>query len=198
MHRQNAAEQAIQTWKGHCISILAGVSDDLPIQVWDELVPGAVVSLNLLRASNVTANVSAYAYHHGQFDYNRTPLAYRQVAHYNSTTSPTNAITQLHMAPYFHVITVSSLRESIFENWCVLVDSFEFDASQWLQRVNRVLLVMGKLTAPYCQMVFTQQAHPLRWLVTPARSMLGTMSNIIGIGKLPAMHAIQDPASVTE
>jgi hypothetical protein len=60
MHRQNVAERAIQTWKGHYISILSGVSDDFPIQEWDELITGAVVSLNLLRASNVAPNVSAY------------------------------------------------------------------------------------------------------------------------------------------
>ena len=75
MHRRNAAERAIQTWKGHYISILSGVADEFPIQEWDELIPGAVITLNLLRPANVAPNVSAYAYHHGQFDYNRNPLA---------------------------------------------------------------------------------------------------------------------------
>ena len=74
-HRRNAAERAIQTFKGHFISVLAGVSDDFPIHRWDELIPQTVLTLNLLRQSNVAPNVSAYAYHHGSFDYNRMPLA---------------------------------------------------------------------------------------------------------------------------
>jgi hypothetical protein len=74
MHRRNIAERAIQTYKGHFISIIAGVSNDFPIHQWDELVPQAVLTLNLLRQSNVAPNVSAYSYHHGNFDYNRMPL----------------------------------------------------------------------------------------------------------------------------
>ena len=75
MHRRNIAERAIATFKGHFISILAGVSDDFPIREWDELIPQAVLTLNLLRQSHVAPNISAYAYHHGSFDYNRMPLA---------------------------------------------------------------------------------------------------------------------------
>ncbi|KAL7501936.1 LOW QUALITY PROTEIN: hypothetical protein ACHAXN_000591, partial [Cyclotella atomus] len=74
-HRRNAAERAIQTFKGHFISVLAGVSDNYPINRWDELLPQTVLTLNLLRQSNVAPNISAYAYHHGSFDYNRMPLA---------------------------------------------------------------------------------------------------------------------------
>ena len=75
MHRRNAAERAIQTYKSHFIAIQAGVADDFPIHQWDELIPQAVLTLNLLRQSHVAPNVSAYAYHHGPFDYNRMPLA---------------------------------------------------------------------------------------------------------------------------
>ncbi len=75
MHRRNAAERAIQTFKSNFISVLAGVSDDFPITRWDELVPGAILQTNLLRQSNVAPKVSAYSYLHGPFDYNRMPLA---------------------------------------------------------------------------------------------------------------------------
>ena len=74
-HRQNAAERAIQTFKGHFISVLAGVADGFPINQWDELLPQTILTLNLLRKSNVAPNISAYAYHHGTFDYNRMPIA---------------------------------------------------------------------------------------------------------------------------
>ena len=48
VHRFNAAEQAIQTFKGHFLSTLAGVADNFPITEWDELIPGVVWTLNLL------------------------------------------------------------------------------------------------------------------------------------------------------
>jgi hypothetical protein len=44
MHRRNIAERAIQTYKSHFISTLAGVSDDFPIHQWDELVPQIVLT----------------------------------------------------------------------------------------------------------------------------------------------------------
>ena len=75
MHRRNIAEKGLQTFKGHFKAVLAGVSDDFPIREWDELIPQTVLTLNLLRQSNVAPNISAYAYHHGSFDYNRMPLA---------------------------------------------------------------------------------------------------------------------------
>jgi hypothetical protein len=74
-HRRNIAEGAIQTTKNHIISCLTGLPDDFPIHEWDELLPQMLLTLNLLRSSHVTSNVSAYAYNHGQFDYNRMPLA---------------------------------------------------------------------------------------------------------------------------
>ena len=70
MQRRNAAEKIIQTFKGHFISILYGVSDGFPIHQWDELIPQAVLMFNLLQLSNVAPNMSTYVYHHGIFDYN--------------------------------------------------------------------------------------------------------------------------------
>jgi hypothetical protein len=75
MHRRNIAEGAIQTFKGHFISVLAGVADSFPINQWVELLPQTVLTLNLLRQSNVAPNISAWAYRHGSFDYIRMPLA---------------------------------------------------------------------------------------------------------------------------
>jgi hypothetical protein len=75
MHRRNAAERAIQTFKGRFISVLSGVPNSFPINQWDELLPQTVLTLNLLRQSNVVPNISAWAYHNGSFDYNRIPIA---------------------------------------------------------------------------------------------------------------------------
>jgi hypothetical protein len=75
MHRRNIAERVIQTYKGHFIATLAGVSDDFPIHQWHKLVPQIVLTLNLLQQLHVVPNVSAYAYHHGNFNYNCMTLA---------------------------------------------------------------------------------------------------------------------------
>ena len=74
-HRRNAAEVAIRNFKAHFLSILAGVADDFPLYLWDRLLPQAEITINLLRQSNATPTISAYAHLNGPFDYNRMPLA---------------------------------------------------------------------------------------------------------------------------
>ena len=74
-HLRNLAERAIQTFKCHFKSVLAGVDDSFPMRLWDKLLPQTILTLNLLRQSNVAPTVSAYQYVHGIFDYNKTPLA---------------------------------------------------------------------------------------------------------------------------
>ncbi len=73
--RSNLAEQAIQTFKNHFKAILAGVNNTFPMRLWDRLLPHAILTLNLLRQSNAVPTVSAYQYVHGNFDYNKMPLA---------------------------------------------------------------------------------------------------------------------------
>jgi hypothetical protein len=85
-HRRNAAKRAIQTFKGHFMSVLVGVADDFPIHQWDELLPQTILTLNLLRQSNVAPNISAYAYNHGNFDYIECQL-HPWDAMYNSTSN---------------------------------------------------------------------------------------------------------------
>ena len=74
-HRQNAAKVAICNFKSHFLSILAGVADDFPLHLWDRLLPQAEITINLLRQSNATPTVSAYAHMNGPFDHNCMPLA---------------------------------------------------------------------------------------------------------------------------
>ena len=74
-HRRNIAERAIQTFKDHFIAILSGVDEQFPIYLWSKLLPQAILTLNLLRPSNIAPKVSAHAYMHGQFDFNAMPLA---------------------------------------------------------------------------------------------------------------------------
>jgi hypothetical protein len=71
IHRRNAAERA----KNHFIAGLCSADNDFPIRLWDRLLPQAEITLNLLRASRKNPSISAYEAIHGQFDYNKTPLA---------------------------------------------------------------------------------------------------------------------------
>ena len=74
-HFQNASEVGIRNFKNHFLSVLAGVADGLPLSLWDRLLPQTKITLNLLRQSNATPTVSAYAHLNGPFGYNKMPLA---------------------------------------------------------------------------------------------------------------------------
>ena len=75
IHRRNIAEVAIKSFKKHFLSVLAGLPDDFPWSFWDRLLRQTETTLNLLQQPNSTPTVSAYAHMHGNFDYNRMPLA---------------------------------------------------------------------------------------------------------------------------
>ena len=75
VHRRNAAERAIRTYKSHLLACLATCDPDFPISEWDRLLFQVELTLNLLRSSRVNPRLSAYAYLNGNFDFNKTPLA---------------------------------------------------------------------------------------------------------------------------
>ncbi len=78
-HQRNLAERAIQTFKSHFkVAILAGVAENFPMNLWDRLLPQTVLTLNLLRQSNVALTVLAYQYIDGAFDYNTTRCCWLQ------------------------------------------------------------------------------------------------------------------------
>jgi hypothetical protein len=74
-HRCNLTEQAIQTFKNHFKAILAGVDNTFPMRPWDRLLPQTILTLNFLRQSNTVPTVLAHQYVHGNFKYNKMPLA---------------------------------------------------------------------------------------------------------------------------
>ena len=75
IHRRNAAERAIRTFKNHFIAGLCSTNKEFPMHLWDRLLPQAVLTLNLLRGSRLNPKLSAHTQVHGVFDYNRTPIA---------------------------------------------------------------------------------------------------------------------------
>ncbi len=74
-HRRNIAKVAIHNFKAHFLSVLAGVADNFPPNLWDRLLPQTKITINLIQQSNATPNVLAYAHLSRPFDYNRMPFA---------------------------------------------------------------------------------------------------------------------------
>ena len=75
MHRRNAAEKAIRTYKNHFITGLTLLDPDFPMPEWDRLVGKSVITLNHLRNARANPKLSSHAYLFGTFDFNRCPMA---------------------------------------------------------------------------------------------------------------------------
>jgi hypothetical protein len=74
-HRRNAAEVAIRNFKAHFLSVLAGVANNFPPNLWDWLLPQTEITINLIQQSNATPYILAYAHLSGPFNYNKMSLA---------------------------------------------------------------------------------------------------------------------------
>ena len=75
VHRRNAAERDIQTFKAHFIAILCGMDPKFSLNLWYKLLPQTQITLNLLRNSRVNPLLSAYCQIWGNFDFNQKNLA---------------------------------------------------------------------------------------------------------------------------
>ena len=74
-HSRNSAERAIRVFKNHFIAGLCSTHPSFPLNLWDRLLPQALITLNLLRSAHINPQLSAQALIYGSFDFNRTPLA---------------------------------------------------------------------------------------------------------------------------
>jgi hypothetical protein len=74
-HQRNAAKRAIRTAKNHFIAGLCSTDPNFPMSQWDQLLPQAELTLNLLRGSRINPKLSAYEQLFGRYDFNRTPIA---------------------------------------------------------------------------------------------------------------------------
>ena len=75
IHRQNAAERTIRTFKNPFLAGLASCDPGFPLSEWDRLIPQAVLTINLLHPARLNLKLSAHTYFFGNFDFNRSPLA---------------------------------------------------------------------------------------------------------------------------
>ena len=74
-HRVNAAERAIRTFKNLFVAGQSSVHPKFPMYLWDELLPQAFITLNLVRTPRTCPKISAYAHLHGTYNFDTTPLA---------------------------------------------------------------------------------------------------------------------------
>ena len=62
IHRRNASERAVRTFKNHFISDLCTVDPLFPFYLWDRLLPQVTMTLNMLRRSQLNPGLLAYKY----------------------------------------------------------------------------------------------------------------------------------------
>jgi hypothetical protein len=74
-HKRNSAERAIRYFKDHLIAGLCLTDKSFPMNLWDILLPEAVIALNMLRTSRTNPKLSAATHISGQYDFNRAPMA---------------------------------------------------------------------------------------------------------------------------
>ena len=74
-HRANKAERAIRTFANHLIATLATTDPSFPLGAWDLILPQVEMTLNLMRASHVTDQLSAWAQLHGPYSFAAHPIA---------------------------------------------------------------------------------------------------------------------------
>ena len=75
LHFRNAAERAICTFKAHFLSILAGIGEDFPKNMWDLMIPQTEMTLNFLQQPTLKPETSAWANFNGPIIYKHAPSA---------------------------------------------------------------------------------------------------------------------------
>lgn len=75
LHRRNAAERAIRTFKNHLIAGLCSTDPNFPLKLWDKVLPQALLTLNIMRASRLNPLLSAHSQLYGFYDFNKNPIA---------------------------------------------------------------------------------------------------------------------------
>jgi hypothetical protein len=74
-HIKNTAERAIRSFKDHLIPGICSTDKAFPMHLWDRLLPQAVITLNMLRISQINPKLSSSTHIDGKYDYNRAPMA---------------------------------------------------------------------------------------------------------------------------
>ena len=74
VHRRNAAEHSIRTFKAHFLSILARVDTSFPNYLWDKLLPLSDFTLNMIQQSTLAPAMSFCEHINEMLNQGTTPL----------------------------------------------------------------------------------------------------------------------------
>ena len=75
-HRANKAERAIRHVKNHIISMLCAAHPSFPLDLWDEILPQAELTINILRPCSYRPTISAYeGFYQCKYDFLAHPIA---------------------------------------------------------------------------------------------------------------------------
>ena len=74
IHRRNAAERAISTWKDHLIAGICATNPSFPMHLWDRLLKQCNMTLDMMRTSRIHPPLSTYHQLHGHYSYDATPM----------------------------------------------------------------------------------------------------------------------------
>jgi hypothetical protein len=169
IHRLNAAERAIRSFKDHLISGLCSTDKSFPMHLWDRLLPQAVITLNILRTSRINTKLSASIHIDGQYDFNRAPMAppgTRIIAHETPSRRKTwapHGQDGWYIGPaieYYQWYTVY-INKNRGERVVETVDFFrELSNYRFLQHKNWLLKQQQNLPMPYYTR--SQWAHFVR------------------------------------
>ncbi len=69
VHHAITSKRAIQTFKAHFLSILAGIDNSFPNYLWDKLLPQTELTVKLLCQATIALTTSAWEYFHDPFNY---------------------------------------------------------------------------------------------------------------------------------
>ena len=75
IHRRNAAERTINTWKNHFIAGLSSIHPEFPLLEWDRLTEQGMMTQIFLRNTRTNPKLSSWEYIFGRYDYRATPMA---------------------------------------------------------------------------------------------------------------------------
>ncbi len=153
-HQWNKAEKAIQTFKDHFVAILCGADTLFPLNLWDLLLRQAEHTLNMLRPSQMTPTVSAYAYLWGQHDYNENSFV------------PLGCKVKSHLVPGIH------------ETWAPHTASGYYIGTAWEHYCCHKVYIIDTRHTQICSSVFFKHKYLTMPSLTPLNALIRAADNL--------------------
>jgi hypothetical protein len=154
-NQRNIAEKAVQTFKGHFISILCRTGKDFSLHLWCRLLPQAEHTLNMLQSAQVAPNISAYAYLWGQHNFNANPFA------------PLGCKVEAHVKP------------AVRESWAAHTASGYYIGNAWEYYRCHEVYISDTKHSRVCETVFFKHKYLTMPSITPADALIKAADNLV-------------------